>query len=266
MRARLRRRELLRVIGAGGALLAAALAGRNCQRETGSTMPETDIPEMGDKSMQKPGETTHIVLLGDSILDNGAYVARGQAAIDHLQRVVPPGWQSTLLAVDGSITSGVERQLGRVPAGATHLVLSIGGNDALGYMGILEERAASATQVIGRLADIQDEFAARYAAMLRSVLGRGLPTILCTVYNPRFPDATMQRLAVTAAAVFNDVILRSAFAAGLPVLDLRLIFDDDADYANAIEPSSQGGAKIAAAIVRAVQEHNFTGQRSTIFV
>ena len=208
----------------------------------------------------------HIVLLGDSILDNGAYVGRGQAAIDHLRRLLPSGWQATLLAVDGSITTGVERQLARLPAGATHLVISVGGNDALGYMDILQEDAESAAEVIGRLADIQDQFAERYAAMLEGVLTRGLPAALCTIYNPNFPDDTLQRLATTAASVFNDVFLGAAFAHGLPVLDLRLIFDEAADYANAIEPSSQGGQKIARTIVQVVQEHDFAKARSAIFV
>ena len=39
-----------------------------------------------------------------------------------------------------------------------------------------------------------------------------------------------------------------AFTRGLPLVDLRLICDQDEDYANPIEPSVRGGEKIAAAI------------------
>lgn len=209
---------------------------------------------------------THIVLLGDSILDNGVYVARGQATNDHLHRLMPTGWRSTLLAADGSVTADVEQQLARLPADSTHLVLSVGGNDALNRMGILEEQARSAAHAIGRLADVQEEFAARYDAALRAVLSRGLPTVICTIYNANFPQPTLQRLSTTAVTVFNDVILRAAFAAGLPVLDLRLIFNDTADYANTIEPSSHGGIKIARTLIRALQEHDFSSRRSTVFV
>jgi lysophospholipase L1-like esterase len=208
----------------------------------------------------------YLVLLGDSSLDNAAYVPRGEAVIDHLRRALPGGWQATLLAVDGSRTGGVARQLASLPAGATHLLLSIGGNDALAYQGILRERAGSAADVIDRLADIQAEFAANYGEMLAAVLAKKLPTTLCTIYNPNYPDAPMQRLAVTAATVFEDVILRAAFTAGLPVIDLRLLFSSRSDYANAIEPSSAGGAKIAAAAVRVVQEHDFARGRSEVFV
>jgi hypothetical protein len=48
--------------------------------------------------------------------------------------------------------------------------------------------------------------------------------------------------------LFNDVITRTAFAIGAALIDLRLICDADEDYANPIEPSVQGGDKIASAI------------------
>src|SRR5687768_10561014 len=52
----------------------------------------------------------HIVLVGDSILDNNAYVASGQAVIDHLREMLPAGWKATLLAVDGSTISDIHSQ------------------------------------------------------------------------------------------------------------------------------------------------------------
>jgi hypothetical protein len=54
----------------------------------------------------------------------------------------------------------------------------------------------------------------------------------------------------TALSLFNDIITRAAFAHRLPLIDLRLICNEEADYANPIEPSAKGGAKIAAAISR----------------
>jgi hypothetical protein len=48
--------------------------------------------------------------------------------------------------------------------------------------------------------------------------------------------------------MFNDVILRVAFELELNVIDLRLICNQKSDYANPIEPSGQGGSKIAKAI------------------
>ena len=59
--------------------------------------------------------------------------------------------------------------------------------------------------------------------------------------------------------------LREAFARALPVIDLRLIINDDADYANDIEPSVKGGAKIARAIATLVTTADFKQPRSVIY-
>src|SRR4051794_9613171 len=56
----------------------------------------------------------HVVLLGDSILDNKAYVGQGPAVIDQVREQMPSGWKATLLAVDGSVTAGVARQFERL--------------------------------------------------------------------------------------------------------------------------------------------------------
>jgi len=52
-----------------------------------------------------------------------------------------------------------------------------------------------------------------------------------------------------ALSALNDQITRQAFSRGLTVIDLRIIFDRDEDFANPIEPSPLGGAKIARAII-----------------
>lgn len=196
----------------------------------------------------------HVILLGDSIFDNAAYVQGGPDVITHLRGRLPEGWQGTLAAIDGSTTEDMSTQYGRVPADATHLVLSIGGNDALMNIDILDRRASSSAEVLGMLADVRDAFGARYGEVLHALRRHALPLTLCTIYEGSFPDPGMQRLARTALTVFNDVILRCAIRSGLPVIDLRLVCNDPADYANPIEPSVQGGAKIADAIVRAVVE------------
>jgi hypothetical protein len=131
----------------------------------------------------EPADSTgHVVLLGDSVFDNAAYVAGGPDVVTQLRGLLPPGWQATLLALDGGVISGVAGQLRSLPRDATHLVISVGGDDALGF------------------------------------------------------------------ALFNDRITREVFARGISLLDLRLVRSDDGDYANPIEPSVQGGSKIAQAI------------------
>jgi hypothetical protein len=189
----------------------------------------------------------HVVLLGDSVFDNAAYVAGGPDVVKQLRNLLPSGWRATLGAVDGSVTSGLERQLGRLPSDASHLVISAGGNDALGYASILEARAQSVAEAVDRLASVRERFGQDYERMLDRVMERRLPTAVCTIYDTRIPQPRW-RLVVTALSVFNDCITRAAFARDLPVIDLRLLCDQNEDYANPIEPSVRGGEKIAAAI------------------
>jgi hypothetical protein len=206
-----------------------------------------------------------VVLLGDSIFDNAAYVAGGPAVVQQLRAGLPVGWEAILRAVDGAVTTDVPRQLQGLPHQST-LMVSIGSNDALGWSDILDQRVHASAEALNMLADIRDQFAADYQEMLRAVLHEERLTALCIIYYPRFPDPVLQRLAVTALTIFNDCILTHAFAAGLPVLDLRLICHEDADYANPIEPSVHGGAKIAAAIIRLLAEHDFTRRRTEVYI
>jgi lysophospholipase L1-like esterase len=196
---------------------------------------------------------THVVLLGDSIFDNGAYVRRGEPdVIKQVQAKLTGGWRATLCAVDGAVTTAVMSQLSRVPSDASHLIVSVGGNDALRSSGLLREGARSVAEVIGRFAAVQNEFARNYRAMLDRILDRRLPTSVCTIYDARFPDPQEQRLVVTALSIFNDVITREAFSRRIPLIDLRLICDEPDDYANPIEPSAKGGDKIAGVIAQVV--------------
>lgn len=208
----------------------------------------------------------HIVLLGDSIFDNAAYVKGGADVITQLRRRLPSGWKVTLLAVDGSLVADVRRQLANLPDDATHLVVSAGGNDALMNADILQQRASSFAEVLNRLADVSGEFERRYRDMLEGVLSLKRPTAVCTIYYPRMPEPPVQKIAVAALTVFNDVIIRRAFLAGLPLIDLRLVCDEDGDYANEIEPSEAGGRKIAAAIERLFEEHDFGSGRTQAFI
>ena len=79
----------------------------------------------------------HVVLLGDSIFDNARYVPEPPPVVDQLRQALPRGWRDSLLAVDGHITKDVARQLTALPGDATHLVVSVGGNDALTESNIL---------------------------------------------------------------------------------------------------------------------------------
>jgi hypothetical protein len=208
----------------------------------------------------------NVVLLGDSIFDNKSYVGSGPDVIDQLKGDLPSGWTATLAARDGSTTADIKSQLKTMPQDATHLVVSAGGNNALEEKKLIEESASSVAEVLDKLAKIKQAFAKDYRAMLDGVLGRKLPAAVCTIYEARYPDPATRKIAAAGLTVFNDVIMREAFARGVPVIDLRLVFDEDSDYANDIEPSVKGGAKIAKLIATLVTTHDFTRRRSEVYV
>jgi hypothetical protein len=207
----------------------------------------------------------HVVLLGDSIFDNARYVPNRPPVIDQLRQSLPRGWTASLLAVDGHITEDVANQLKDLPSDATHLFVSAGGNDALGESSILSEAACTVGEALGLIHEVRARFRDSYRAMLRVLCAREKPAAVCTVYDA-IPGLGPAEQA--ALAGFNEVILREAFSAGLPVIDLRLVCDRPSDYSHvsSIEPSVVGGAKIARVIAEIATTHDFGRRRSMIYV
>ena len=193
----------------------------------------------------------HVVLLGDSIFDNAAYTGGGPDVVTHLRSVLPPDWQATLRAVDGATTGRLRAQLAGTPADASHLVVAIGGNDALQNSDLLATRVRSSAETLALFADRLEGFEKVYGAALDAMLQRRLPTIVCTIYNGALPP-DQAAIARVGLMTFNDVILRAAFTRGVDVIELRAVCTESDDYANPIEPSDTGGRKIAQAIARAM--------------
>ena len=213
----------------------------------------------------------HLVLIGDSTLDNRPYSDGGPAVIDHVAEHLGEGSTASLLAVDGDMTRDVVRQLESLPPGASHLVLSVGGNDALALSDVLARPAANVSSALSELADVLDEFEESYRRCLSGVVARSLPTIVCTIYNGAFTDPSEQRILSTTVRLFDDVIMQCAFDVGCSVVDLRRVCTEPTDYWNPIEPNAEGGRKIASAILAAIESDRSsvavvspTGGRSSV--
>jgi hypothetical protein len=207
----------------------------------------------------------HLILLGDSIFDNSAYTEGGPDVVNQVREILPGGWTATLLAVDGATTDDVADQLALLPADASHLVLSIGGNNALLQASVLDNPASSTGQAVGYLADEAARFEKYYRSAIKECLRPGLPLTVCTIYNGCFPDPAYQRVVSTALMVFNDAILRVAIEHRLQVIDLRAICSRPEDYANPIEPSSVGGGKIARVIATLITAAGPADRATRIF-
>lgn len=205
----------------------------------------------------------HIILLGDSIFDNAAYTSGEPDVIGHLRSLLPMPWRATLCAVDGSRTTGLAAQLRKVPTDASHIMVAVGGNDALGNIDMLDRRVRSTAEALHLFGDRVRIFESSYGDAIRGVVSVGRETTVCTIYNGNL-DPGLAPKARIALMMFNDVILRVAFELGLNVIDLRLICNEPTDYANPIEPSGRGGWKIAKAIASSVGALNQSPVQSKV--
>ena len=193
----------------------------------------------------------HLVLLGDSIFDNVSYT-RGEPDVHaHLESMLPADARATLVALDGATTRGLPSQIGRIPPEATHLFVSIGGNDALSHLDLLRTAVRSTADALELFSQRLAGFEDNYRAAVLPLSSRGLPVTLCTIYNGWFTDPRERGHTRTALSMFNDVILRTALEARFGIIELRHVCTTAADYANPIEPSGTGGRKIAQAILAA---------------
>lgn len=206
---------------------------------------------------------THVVLLGDSIFDNAIYVPREPPVITQLQAALPQNSKASLLAVDGHVIEHVVQQLTRLPVDSTHLVVSVGGNDALFCSSVFQQRVEFVSDALEQMHILRSEFQKKYRLMLYHVLERRLPTAVCTIYD-QIPG--LGKAEQVALATFNEIILREAFAVKVPVFDLRLIFNEVSDFStlSPIEPSSRGGEKVARAIATYIAKDAPASPYSTV--
>ncbi|WP_084202281.1 SGNH/GDSL hydrolase family protein [Aeromonas fluvialis] len=214
-----------------------------------------------------------IVLLGDSIFDNSPYVNTGESVSEQLAELIQKeamktaaGVNSTttqveLLAVDGHVLADLPGQIARARAKkhfkTQRAYLSCGGNDLLGYAasGLLEINVNNIGEALSSLHQVREHFRENYRHMLNVTLRKFPMLTICTIYDG-VPNLSSSQ--AVALGIFNEVILREAAECQLPVLDLRVICNQVEDYSpiSPIEPSKQGAAKIAQAILKQHNQYN----------
>lgn len=224
----------------------------------------------------------HIILAGDSIFDNGSYVKSDEPDVGkQLQEILDENDKVTMLAIDGDIIRGVANQLKRLPEDATHLFISVGGNDALLRLQTFNNPVSNIGEGFYNFYSIKQEFERMYGEMLSHVKSYNIKTTFCTIYHPRFSNNNLvriseyfptsinsdvlQQITMTALPIFNDIIFQEAVKFGYPIMDLRLIFNEESDYANPIEPSAKGGLKMVKVIKQIIYNHDFSLLKSVVY-
>lgn len=163
-------------------------------------------------------------------------------------------------------------QAWEAPKGATHYIVSVGGNNAISAVNILKEPTLSAEEAIMRVHSFAKQFEEEFSAMVHNLveyIGKDTPLVICSIYNPCFAPFNVttvsQDVADTCVALLADVVLRVATRFQAPVVDWRRVMTKVEDFANPIEPSSIGGAKMANAIVSVVRNHAFHLQTTVVY-
>ena len=167
----------------------------------------------------------------------------------------------TNLAVDGHKINDITNQLYNLPQDTTDIFVSIGGNDGLDNLSIFRNRVNTVGEALRHMYAIGKKFKRKYSSMIDSVSSYSIPTTFCSIYYPRFDSRSLNRIehymsnlpngneiqemVMAAETIFNDIISYEIFKRKIPLIDLRVLCDDDEDFANPIEPSSIGGMKIA---------------------
>ena len=206
----------------------------------------------------------HLVLLGDSIFDNALYVPNGLSVLKHVRNLVAESCDVTMSALDGATVSSVFRQIERIPTTATHLALSVGGNDALRLAAtVFMETTSNVGSSFQRVSEEMATFRSEYKRLVSELLDLQLPLATCTIYDC---VPVLQSSEKGGLGLFNDTITRTAFELGSTLIDLRTICNEKSDYSEVspIEPSDKGGLKIATAIVTALFGEGEAKKRSVI--
>ena len=198
-------------------------------------MQPDSVAEVGSS----PDVIRHLVLLGDA-LENLAL------GLDPAEDVLVPRprnpWKLTVLEPPQVLERGWSRA---IPLDATHIGICLDGGWAIEASGLLQGEAKSIRSALKALALAADQFEEIFARLIAAALEASLPTVVCTLVPSRHQEASRRRVAATALAIFNDRILRQAFWAKLSIVELRLICDEESDYASETLLSRAGVRKVA---------------------
>ena len=196
-------------------------------------------PDSFEEGGSSPDVIRHLVLLGDALQNIDMGVEPAEAVLVPKPR---NPWKLTVLEPPQVLERGWARA---IPLDATHIGICLDGGWAIEASGLLRGEAKSIRSALKSLAVAADQFEEIFAKLIATALEAGLPTVVCTLVPSRHLEASRRRVAATALAIFNDRILRQAFWAKLSVVELRLICDEDSDYASETLLSRAGVRKVA---------------------
>lgn len=211
------------------------------------TSTSSSSPSSASQQQQQQHYYDHLVLMGDSVLDNRTYVPEHLLSVEEQFRAhFYHTTKVTRLARDGATMEGVRVfQLEHpLPSDTTHVLLSVGGNDGLVAFSSLQRNSNNSWWSVATT--FFQKFAADYDALLELIqtLYPKVTLMVCTIYQPWTDKWLFGAVSNVGVRLMNRAIRECAKRRKLPVMDLWAIFTEKADFANVIEPGVPGGDKM----------------------
>lgn len=183
-----------------------------------------------------------IVLLGDSIFQNKAYVSTGKS-VEELFREKTDN-KTICLAVDHSKIIDIYSQIEKIPDelnnGYTNVFLSAGGNDILTHY-VDQGNDITDTQFL-------DSMFSEYKNLLKSIYER-IPDANIVLLDIYYPNNSTYAKYQHIISEWNKKIYDFARENNYSVIRVSTIITKPEDFAFGIEPSQSGGQKLVQAIL-----------------
>lgn len=178
----------------------------------------------------------HIILLGDSVLNNSNYVKENES-IEKLLKAQTET-QITSLAQDGAVLQEIFTQIDKIPLEwnkpTTYIFLSIGGNDLLNH---------SLSEIyIHKLIE-------QYKLLIATIITR-LPSAKLYLLTLYYPTSAKYESYNEYISLWNKNV--EELMPSSNIIYLQNIINQESDLVYQIEPSSNGGKKIAEAILQKI--------------
>lgn len=192
-----------------------------------------------EKSINTNGQ--NIVLIGDSILNNSAYVSQDQSVPDLLSKKMN-GYTVYNFAKDGSTLNDCYTQLDKISLelnnSNTTIFLSCGGNNILNNLGTRDPKSIT-------------NLFRQYSELIVSIKTR-VPNASLYVLNLYYPTNGHYKSYYKTIEQWNTLLQDNASDLDYTLINLSSLLVLDEDFVYNIEPSFKGGQKIVDAISNTV--------------
>lgn len=192
----------------------------------------------------KSNDSSTIILIGDSILNNNNYIFTEGKSVSDLIKAEHS--DTYLFAKDGAVITDCYTQIEQIhKVGAksnlgknTYIFVSAGGNN------ILSSRGKLTSEII-------ESFFQQYSTLILS-LKSSFPDAQIYLLNLYYPLDSRFKNLYTYIEQWNTLLSEFAENNNLKVIQTNKFMLKNSDFTNSIEPSETGGKKLADAILSSV--------------